>query len=75
MVQGQEIVGEAGEVRSVHEQATDGQDGLVVRLGRISECSESPRFVDEADAWVRLSTSTLTSHRPPIFRQRSALVG
>ena len=49
VLQGQEIVGEVGKVRGIDEETADGEDGLVVRLGRISECSEIPRFVHETD--------------------------
>ena len=49
VLQGQEVVGEVGKVRGIDEETADGEDGLVVRLGRISECPEIPRFVHEAD--------------------------
>ena len=48
--QGEEVVGEAGKVGGIDEETADGEDGLVVRPGRISECSEIPGFVHEADA-------------------------
>ena len=47
--QGQEVVGEAGKVRDFDEETANDEDGLVVWLGRISECPEIPGFVDEAD--------------------------
>ena len=49
MLQGQEVVGEAGKVRDIDEEAANDEDGLIVWLGRVSECTEIPGFVDEAD--------------------------
>ena len=45
----QEMTGQGREIRGVDEEATDDQDGLLVRQGWIAQCAEITGFVDEAD--------------------------
>ena len=45
----QEMTRQGREVRGVDEEATDDQDRLLVRQGRIAQCAEITGFVDEAD--------------------------
>ena len=49
VLQGQEVVGEAGKVRGIDEEAANDEDGLIVWPGRVTECTEISGFVDEAD--------------------------
>ena len=44
----QEMTGQGREIRGVNEEATDDQDGLIVRQGWIAQCVEITGFVDEA---------------------------
>ena len=45
----QEMTGQGREICGVDEEATDDQDGLLVRQGWIAQCAEITGFVDEAD--------------------------
>ena len=45
----QEMTGQGREIRGVDEEATDDQDGSIVRQGWIAQCAEITGFVDEAD--------------------------
>ena len=65
LLQSEEIVGERVEPCDIDEQAGHDQDGLVVRQGRIAECSEIPGFVDEANLQRRPPEKAIATGRWP----------